>query len=472
MIREARIHMSDNRLLQHGQFRILLLEDDEIMGESLCDRFELEGYDVTWLRRAEDVLETLQITRPFHALLSDIRLPDLSGVELFKMLSAQLIRVPPTVFMTGYGSIGSAVELLKLGAVDYLIKPFDLDKLVEQMNQLCAIEAQRVGGFEEDNARQRISCIELGVSPAMRRLSHSLPKVANRASSILITGESGVGKEVLARALHTQSEVKGPLVAVNCAALPENLLEAELFGYEKGAFTGASRRHRGVFEQASGGFLFLDEIGDMPLDMQARLLRVVQERRVTPLGAESSIEVPVQLICATNRDLQQLVSQGRFREDLYYRINIVQLHIPALRDRREDIPWLTDKLLAEIAVRENEPIRTLSGPALQALLKHDWPGNVRELKHSIERAIIFSDSVQLQAGDFFDTNTLPPDSIDHNLPDAPVNDCLGIFLKEREMEYIKKMLIAHEWKIIKTAKILGISRKCLWEKMRRYEIYE
>ena len=442
------------------------------MGESLCDRFELEGYDVTWLRQAEGVLETLQIAPPFHAMLSDIRLPDRSGGELFKMLSAQLMRLPPTVFLTGYGSIESAVELLKLGAIDYLIKPFDLDKLVEQIEQLCATEAQRVGVFEEDNARQTTSFPDIGASPAMWRLSRLLPKVANRASAILITGESGVGKEVLAQALHTQSKVKGPLVAVNCAALPESLLEAELFGHEKGAFTGANRRRKGVFEQAIGGVLFLDEIGDMPLDMQSRLLRVVQERRVTPLGAESSIEVPVQLICATNRDLRQLVDEGRFREDLYYRINIVQLHIPPLRERREDIPWLADKLLAEIAVREDEPIRTLSNHALQTLLKHDWPGNVRELKHCIERAIIFSESAQLQTGDFIDTNQLSPDSIDHNLSDTPVSDSLGIFLKEQEKEYIEKTLITHEWKIIKTAKILGISRKCLWEKMRRYSIHE
>lgn len=464
--------MSDSRLLQRGQFRILLVEDDEIMGESLCDRFELEGYDVTWLRRAEGVLDTLQITRPFHALLSDIRLPDLSGEELFKILSAQLIRVPPTVFLTGYGSIESAVELLKLGAIDYLIKPFDLDKLVEQMEQLCATEAQRVGGFEEDITRQTTSFPEIGVSPAMRRLSRLLPKVANRASAILITGESGVGKEVLAQALHTQSKVKGPLVAVNCAALPESLLEAELFGHEKGAFTGANRRRKGVFEQAIGGVLFLDEIGDMPLDMQSRLLRVVQERRVTPLGAESSIEVPVQLICATNRDLRQLVNEGQFREDLYYRINIVQLHIPPLRERREDIPWLADRLLAEIALREDEPIRTLSSSALQALLKHDWPGNVRELKHSIERAVIFSECAQLQVSDFFDISEPLTDSVTPNMPEAPAGDALGVFLKGCEREYIERMLITHEWKIIKTAQMLGISRKCLWEKMRRYEICE
>ncbi|MFN2382048.1 MAG: sigma-54-dependent transcriptional regulator [Guyparkeria sp.] len=456
---------------QDRRFRLLLVEDDEIMGESLCDRFDLEGYDVTWLRRAEGVLETLRTAPSFHVFLSDIRLPDSTGDVLYKHLLGELDAVPPTLFLTGFGSVESAVELLKLGAVDYLTKPFDLDELVEQVGRLCAVQAGRSGPEPVDNASSSTEWPELGVSPAMRRLAELVPRVAGKANGVLITGESGVGKERVARALHEQGGADRPMVAVNCAALPEQLLEAELFGHEKGAFTGATRRRRGVFEQAKGGTLFLDEIGDMPLEMQARLLRVVQERRVTPLGSETSIDVPVQLVCATHQNLRQMVDEGRFREDLYYRINVVHLHVPPLRERREDIPWLAGRLLADIAEKEELPPRELPPVTIDALVQHDWPGNVRELKHCLERAAIFSTSEALKPADLFQMPELAA-SDGASPEDRLEEDSLGDYMKERERQYITRTLGAHGWRITETAEVLGISRKCLWEKMRRYEIRE
>ena len=455
--------------------RILLVEDDPIMGESLHDRFQLEGFEVVWCTSAGEARATLQRQPRFQLMVSDIRLPDLPGDVLFARLQETLAQdTPRTLFITGYGSVESAVDLLKRGAADYITKPFDLDHLIDQIRDLCAEELARLQAAE---SMESAASSALGRSQPMRHMATMLPRVAERATTVLVTGESGAGKEFVARALHEAGpDPDSPFVAVNCAALPENLLEAELFGHEKGAFTGATRARRGVFEQADGGTLFLDEIGDMSLPMQAKLLRAVQERTITPLGSETPRPVRLRLVCATHRNLRENVDRGDFREDLYYRINVVHLRIPPLRERREDILWLAHQTLADLAAREGAAPRRLTPAAEQALLEHPWPGNVRELRHCLERATIFSAGAVLDEPDLCDPADpqnpragnagTPEENAAETVPaSAPP---LADYLQAQEAAYIRQALEHHEWQIARTAQHLGISRKNLWEKMRRH----
>jgi DNA-binding NtrC family response regulator len=436
--------------------RICLIEDDELMGEALCERFEMEGFDYDWHKRGRDALLALQ-RRRYSIVVSDIRLPDLSGEDVFVQLRQQATDTPPFIFMTGYGAIDQAVRLLKLGAADYVAKPLDVDVLVQRIRELGSSLAP-IGPGE----------VVLGASSAMRGIEQMLGRLAASDSTVLITGESGVGKEVVARHLHERgkgSQAK-PFVAVNCAAIPETLLESELFGFEKGAFTGAAKEHRGYFEQAHGGTLFLDEVGDMPLVTQVRLLRAIQERTVTRVGSESPIRVEVRLVCATHQDLRQLVEAGRFREDLYYRINVVNLRIPPLRERREDILWLARRFAEEQSAKKGGAPFSFTTASERAMLSHPWPGNIRELKHCIERACVLSNRSQLGPELLFGDSP-------HHDPGAPVTgDTLIAYLDICGKHYIEQALAAHVWKVGETAEFLGISRKNLWEKMRKHGITE
>jgi DNA-binding NtrC family response regulator len=297
----------------------------------------------------------------------------------------------------------------------------------------------------------------------MTRIAEILPRLAREAKIVLLTGESGVGKEVVARALHRLAGADTPFVALNCAALTESLLETELFGHEKGAFTGATRSRRGVFEQAHGGTLLLDEVGDMPLSMQAKLLRVIQERQVVRVGGERSIPVDVRLICATHRDLRTMVQQGSFREDLYYRIHVIQLRIPPLRERREDILWLARRFLLEYAQSHGGAAKSLSPEAEEALVAYDWPGNVRELRHTLERACILSTAPLIDAGDLFPLQ-------EKTGGEAQPLTALDDYLRECERAYLKEALARHGYQIGRTAAALGISRKTLWEKMKKLSL--
>ncbi len=429
---------------------LCLVEDDAIMGESLLDRFELEGYVVDWYRTARSALEALA-SKDYAAVVSDIRLPDGSGEEVFIRLLERGISLPPFLFITGHGSIDRAVALLKLGAADYITKPFDLDQLVEKVGALCG---NRIAPCEEDGCR-------LGISQAMRQIAQTLPRLARQASTILITGESGVGKEVVARELHRldPGAADRPFVAINCGAVSESLLEAELFGHEKGAFTGAARMRKGVFEQADGGTLFLDEIGDMPLSMQVKLLRAVQERKIVRVGGNTEIPVSLRLICATHRDLRKMVEEGSFREDLYYRIHVIQVRIPPVRERREDILWFAHRFLEELSAKGEH--KRLSRAGEEALLAHTWPGNVRELRHAIERAAI------LTPGDLLEPEALFEEC---ELPARAENRELGSYLQSCEERYIRDALARHESHLGRTAESLGISRKNLWEKMKKLGI--
>jgi len=429
--------------------RLCLIEDDAIMGESLVDRFTLEGYACDWHRTGGEAELALR-SRPYLLVISDIRLPDVSGDALFAKLNTEQTPLPPFLFITGQGDIETAVRLLKQGAQDYLTKPFDLDALMSRIH---------------DNAVPRVddAASGLGSTPAMLHIIALLPRLAASNSTVLITGESGVGKERIARTLHQMAGDSRPFVPINCGALTETLLEAELFGYVKGAFTGAVRSKKGLFEQADGGTLFLDEIGDMSLAMQTKLLRALQERCITRVGSEMSTPVNIKLICATHRDLKEMVGSGEFREDLYYRINVVQLRLPPLRERREDILWLSRQFLAEMTGSGQKP-PVLTPAAEQALLDYSWPGNIRELRNTLERASLMTDGRSISLDHLFE-RPAPKLTEAQNL-----NSTLRNYLDDCERDYILRALDSSNWQIQCCADSLGISRKNLWEKMRKFEI--
>jgi len=417
------------------------------MGQALMQRLDMEGYAVDWHRNGRDGLAALTEAGADLAII-DVSLPDITGVEVFEQLLDAVAAPPPCLFITAYGTIEDAVRLLKLGAADYLTKPLSPAALIAKLRDLAGAP----GG-----ARDHAGEARLGLSSAIQRIERELARIARHPETpLLIGGESGVGKEVVARRLHALQCPSEPFHAVNCAALPEGLIESELFGHEKGAFTGATTRHRGVFEQAGRGILFLDEIGDMPLGLQSRLLRVVQERRLTRVGGARPFEVPARLVCATHQDLEALVRAGRFREDLYYRIKVLELQIPPLRERPEDILWLTEGFLAEHAQRFPDECRLLRGEDRERLLRYGWPGNVRELQHVLERACILGEGRHLAL------------SL-HGLGDGDMKP-LKASAEAGERAAIVAALAEHSESLAAAAAALGISRKTLWQKMKRYDL--
>lgn len=439
---------------------IHLIEDDLIMGESLVDRFEIEGYEVQWSQTIKQARERLDAIA-FDAVVSDVRLPDGSGERLFEQQLTSKSKATPWLFVTAFATVDQAVAMLQLGACNYVTKPFDITALVDKVS--LAIKKEHA---DEPLPPQIPTDATLGISHAMRLLATQAQRIATRANSILITGESGVGKEVLARYIHTLANpVKdAPFIAVNCGAIPENLIEAALFGHERGAFTGADRLHRGYFEQASGGTLFLDEIAELPPAMQVRLLRVLQDRQVQRLGAEKLVDVDLKLIFATHADLQGMVKVGKFREDLFYRIHVMHIRVPPLRERPDDVLWLAQRFLRDDAAHRHESRKTLTPSAQAALLTHHWPGNVRELHNCVERACVLGEGAQVEAGDLFE-NVL--------LQDAPVElPTLDAFVADAERQYLTAVLSRFEGKTGLAAQALGISRKTLWEKCKRYGLRE
>ncbi len=434
-------------------YSICLIEDDPIMGESLCDRFVLEGIAIDWYRTAGEAEAALR-SGIYAVIISDIRLPDREGGELFLAEQKRGTILPPFIFITGFGAIDRAVELLKAGASDYITKPFDLDQLVEKVRMLA-----------ERWPRHKTVGSTLGVSQPMRRIADMLARLSVHATTVLITGESGVGKEHVASELHRAAPHGGaaPFVAVNCGAITESLVESELFGHEKGAFTGAVKPKRGVFEQANGGTLFLDEVGELPLSIQVKLLRAIQERYVVRVGGEAKIPVSLRLVCATNRDLKDMVTAGQFREDLYYRINVIQLRIPPLRERKEDVLWFARMFIDEFSKSGTGAKYQLAPRTEQALLEYPWPGNVRELRHAVERACIMATGPILGPEVFFGEGATPwtPPAADGNLAE---------YLAECERKYIIQALVLNNGHMTHTAESLGVSRKSLWDKMRRLGI--
>ena len=432
---------------------ICLIEDDHIMGESLKLRLELEGFECQWFMEGATASVALK-RQQFSLIISDIKLPDISGEALYQeWVSAGLI-LPPILFITGFGTIDQAVRLINLGASDYITKPFDIDALIEKIATLIP-QSQA-----SDHHRDAV----LGISDAMRQVEEQLIRSAQHPVPVLITGESGVGKEVAAKFYHQQIKERagGEFIAINCAAFQESMLEAELFGYEKGAFTGAVKQHRGVFERAHLGTLFLDEVGEMPANMQVKLLRTLQERSLVRVGSEREIEVDVRIICATNRDLTEMVQRGEFREDLFYRLNVIHIDIPPLRERHEDILWLARRFIMQGPLGQGKGT-TLTPGIERFLLAQSWNGNVRELQHAITRASIFSDGEQLDPYAF--GCALNSQQIENQ----EINN-LKEYIQRCERKKIRECLERHEWRVVESAVDLGISRKSLWEKMQRHHL--
>lgn len=424
------------------------------LGESTCTHLASDGFKVDWFKHPRHALEKIR-TIQYDALVSDDRLSQMSCADFITALGTDRQHSPPTMFITESDSIEASVNLIKLGAVDFISKPVNFELLSGKLHGIC--------NNGQTRSHQHWSH-PLGISSDMCKLEITLKTLApHRQTPVLIIGESGVGKEVLARRLHEAQHVPGPFVAINCAAIPESLLESELFGHEKGAFTGAIRAHRGVFEQAIDGTLFLDEIGDMPQSSQAKLLRVLQDRAIIRVGGEQSIGINVRIVCATNTDLKRRVTQRRFREDLYYRIRVIELKIAALRERRTDIHWLASRFMAMHSRMYPDAEKTLDDSAQRALMEYPWPGNVRELKHAIERACILTPGHAISARDIVPEQTPCP-----NKPAQTLN----AFLHSQERKRIEIVLDENNWNIGQTATALGICRKALWQKMKKHEIHQ
>jgi DNA-binding NtrC family response regulator len=429
---------------------LLLIEDDPIMGEALQQRFELEGYEVRWCRRLADA--ALLLESPWSAAISDVRLPDGLATHWFVELPAS-VRALPWFFLTGYGSVNDAVMAVRAGAREYLTKPFDIEKLVVMVQG---------AGLSDTGSEDAV----LGVSAAMRRVEALVRKVARQRVPVLLSGESGVGKEVAAQLIHALSCAgKGEFIAVNCAAIPETMMEAEFFGYEKGAFSGAQRMHRGYLERAHGGMLFLDEVGELPSSMQAKLLRALQEQCFFRLGAERTTRSDFRIVAATNRDLHADMEAGSFREDLFYRLAVIRIHLPPLRERPEDIRWLTEKMLTQIAAQQGRPL-AMSEAFLRDVLSRTWRGNARELRSYLEESVVMSEAGLLDAAAVAPVDPEAAADSGAGEPFVPLHAAL----EETERLHIRRALGRTNGSVTRTAELLGISRKTLWEKMKRLSI--
>ena len=454
--------------------RILIVEDNELARRQLQQVMQIDPelqVDVTG--DGQQALKGLA-EHDYSIVITDLRMPHLDGMELIK--EVQQRGLPVTVIVTtGHGSIDEAVRAIRMGAYDFLTKPIDVDNL-----RLVVRRALRERALQDEVAYLRSQLQSrysfhniLSKNPHMHALFELISNVAHSTTTVLVEGETGTGKEQVARAIHQSSQAlrSGALVAVNCAALPETLLESELFGHEKGAFTSAVGQRRGRFEMANGGTLFLDEVGDVPAAMQAKLLRVLQERKFERVGGSESIEVDVRVIAATNRPLQQMVKQGKFREDLYYRLNVVKIDLPPLRDRPEDIPLLATHFTKKYA-RPEEPPKQVAPEAMQALLNYRWPGNVRELENAIERACVTSrDNVITR-------ESLPPEVLTPPAPrqsfpidlERPLRDLLHEAVIQIEQQYLHKALRKARGNVGRCARISGLSRRSITAKIAEYKL--
>ncbi len=445
------------------QLRILIVDDESNQREMLAGFLKKTGHSVTTAESAEAALKLLE-TRAFEIGLFDMKMSGLSGFELFQRVHERDPEMQ-VILITAFGNVESAVEAMRAGVYHYISKPVNLAELQELIRK--AGERHYLLA-ENRNLRERLEQLQVdeivGVSDKIKSLLSEDARVAPTDATVLITGESGTGKELLARSIHELSPRRdNRFVAVSCAAIPETLIESELLGHERGAFTGAEKRRLGRFELAKGGTILLDEIGELPLSIQVKLLRLLEERKFERLGGEEEIAADVRLIAATNRNLQEEVKSGRFREDLYFRINVVHLHIPPLRQRRDDIIPLVDHFLNLTASKTNRPPRKITAAAKDRLLAYDWPGNVRELANVIERATVLSRTETLDAADFSQLNANSTESAVTSIPTT-------MTLRDLEKEHIENVLAANEFSLQKSADVLGIHRNTLRQKMKEYGI--
>lgn len=437
--------------------RILLVEDEDKLRRVIQIQLESAGFDVDGASSAEQALPLATVA---DLVITDLRLPGMHGVELIQQLQARGISAA-VIVITAHGSVETAVEAMKLGAADFLQKPFSLDHLTTIVLKVMAVQMLR-----DENRRMREELDQryqfdniIGRSAAMREIFHTVERVAPTRATVLLAGQSGVGKDMIARAIHQHSPRKNhPFIKINCTALPENLMESELFGYEKGAFTGANASKPGKFEQADQGTVFLDEIGDVPGNIQVKLLRILQERQFERLGSNLTRSVDVRVVAATNVDLRAALEQGRFREDLYYRLNVVPINIPPLRDRKEDIPFLARHFVGKLSQELGSFARDISAAGIDRLLTHSWPGNVRELENTIERSLVLAPGEVLQPSDLRIEAPRVANSI------APQQTPLlpeGETLEHWEQMMIREAMRRADGNKSQAARMLGLTRNAL-----------
>ena len=441
----------------------ILIVDDENNIRSLMVRYmkteDIEGVGAENAYSAQRLLRE----QPYDGILVDLKMPGMDGMEFVRWVRDEGFRMP-VIMMSAHGDITDAVNAMKHGVQDYIVKPFDPEEVIIKLKNL--VEAQNFRTLQEMEERLPQGRAFIGESVQIRRIKDLISRIAATNSSVLITGESGTGKEVVARTIHEQSTVSsGPFVAINIGGVPENLLESELFGYEKGAFTGAAGRKSGMFELANGGTLFLDEIGDMPHALQVKILRVLQEKCITRLGGTEPMPINARIVCATNKDLETLVREGKFREDLFFRLNVVRIHIPPLRERKDDIPLLAAWIIKKLNSNMGRHFSGLTPEAMEKLKGYGFYGNIRELENILERAAIFSD------GDLIteDNIELRGDVLGHaDRPAEEASSTDGMSLKEIERQSIERALRRWEGNRTKAANELGITRRTLITKIDEY----
>jgi DNA-binding NtrC family response regulator len=447
-------------------FSILVVDDEKNIRDGLAKSLSLDGYTTFTAEDGEKALMIMQ-AEEIDLVITDLRMPKLTGEDLLRRLSEAWPTVS-VIVLTGHGTIENAVQAMRDGAFDFLTKPVNLDRLSLLVKRALSTRdlVLQHRAMQEELEKHKQTSAMIGKSPAMRRLIELVQQVAPTRASVLITGESGVGKEVVADAIHNLSGRKDqPFIKVHCAALSESLLESELFGHEKGAFTGAVSRKRGRFELAHKGTIFLDEIGEIEQSVQIKILRVLQERNFERVGGEETVDVDVRIVAATNRDLKKEIEEGRFREDLYYRLNVVNIQIPPLRERREDIPLLTAHYLKQFSDENGKQIEGMDNKARAALYNYSWPGNIRELRNTLESAVV------LCRGTILSQDDLPPhiaDSHDESFIRIP----RGATMAEAEREVIRSTLLSEKGNKSRAADILGIGRKTLHRKLEEYNINE
>lgn len=442
-----------------GSTKILIVDDELIMRESLAGWLERDGHHIEKAESGEKALEIVSRSR-FDILLVDIKMEGMSGLDVLKYIKESDPDVA-VIMITAYGSIPTAIEAIRHGASDYLLKPFDpqeLGLLIERIIEQQEINRENLYLREKDRESTRFESM-IGQSPPMQKVFKLIKDIAPADSTVMIAGETGTGKGLAAKAIHTNSSRKeGPFVSVNCGAIPEHLMESELFGHQKGAFTDAKETKKGRLELAYGGTLFLDEIGEISMRMQIDLLRVLEDRIFYRVGGLQPIEVDFRVIAATNKNLEQAIKNGTFREDLYYRLNVISFHMPPLRERKEDIPILAEHFLYRFSKETNKVIDKISRDALDEMMLYDWPGNVRELQNAIERGVVVGNGREIM-----------PEDLPIFNPEHVLHARKGT-LKEIEKNHITETLHSNGWNISKCSKILGIDRSTLYNKIKAYQI--
>ncbi len=452
-------------------FKVLVVDDEQLVRYSIKEGLEQEGFMVVVASQARDGL-ALMMEEEFDVVISDLRMPGLSGIELLQKIKEMQLH-PEVILITAYGTIESAVEAMKMGAYDYVTKPFELDELIVILRRIQDYRRLQKENkmLQEELKNAKMGPEMIGESRAMKEVLDLIETVAVTDSTVLIQGESGVGKELVAANIYANSNRKGkPFIKVSCPALSESLLESELFGHEKGAFTGAYKQRKGRFELANNGTIFLDEIGELTFPLQVKLLRVLQEKQFERVGGNRTISVDARVICATKKDLLKEVEEGHYREDLFYRLNVFPIHIPPLRERREDIPILVDHFIRTYSTQLGKDIKSISMPAARSLFSYFFQGNVRELQNIIERAAILCNGEAILA------EHLPSEVLNHSektseyVRHPPADKILSEMLEEYEKECIEKTLEAFKRNKGSSADALGISRKNLWEKIKKYHL--